>query len=244
MYKNHRGDLMIILNFNKKTLWTILILIIGLILIFSLLRFYKTDETFNMDIYYKGNVDKKVVAFACNVDWGNEYIEPMLKVFKDNNIKISFFVTGKWAEKNPEMLKIIFENGHEIGNHGYNHIDYDKLSYEQNTEEISKTHIIIKNVLNYESKLFAPPSGAYNDNTIRAAKDLDYDIIMWSIDTIDWRDDSYKDIIIKRVIDKIHNSAIVLMHPTEETLKALPEIILYLNNNGYKIGKVSDIIKP
>ena len=235
---------MIILNFNKKTLWTILILIIGLILIFSLLRFYKTDETFNMDIYYKGNVDKKVVAFACNVDWGNEYIEPMLKVFKDNNIKISFFVTGKWAEKNPEMLKIIFENGHEIGNHGYNHIDYDKLSYEQNTEEISKTHIIIKNVLNYESKLFAPPSGAYNDNTIRAAKDLDYDIIMWSIDTIDWRDDSYKDIIIKRVIDKIHNSAIVLMHPTEETLKALPEIILYLNNNGYKIGKVSDIIKP
>ena len=244
MYKNHRGDLMIILNFNKKTLWTILIFVIGLILIFSLLRFYKTDETFNMDIYYKGNVDKKVVAFACNVDWGNEYIEPMLKVFKDNNIKISFFVTGKWAEKNPEMLKIIFENGHEIGNHGYNHIDYDKLSYEQNTEEISKTHIIIKNVLNYESKLFAPPSGAYNDNTIRAAKDLDYDIIMWSIDTIDWRDDSYKDIIIKRVIDKIHNSAIVLMHPTEETLKALPEIILYLNNNGYKIGKVGDIIKP
>ncbi len=197
-----------------------------------------------MDIYYKGNVDKKVVAFACNVDWGNEYIEPMLKVFKDNNIKISFFVTGKWAEKNPEMLKIIFENGHEIGNHGYNHIDYDKLSYEQNTEEISKTHIIIKNVLNYESKLFAPPSGAYNDNTIRAAKDLDYDIIMWSIDTIDWRDDSYKDIIIKRVTDKIHNSAIVLMHPTEETLKALPEIILHLNNNGYKIGKVGDIIKP
>ncbi|NMA86560.1 MAG: polysaccharide deacetylase family protein [Tissierellia bacterium] len=233
---------MIILNFNKKVLWIILVFILGLILVFSLLRFYKTDETFNMDIYYKGNVDKKTVAFACNVDWGNEYIEPMLKLFEDNNIKISFFITGKWAEKNPELLKLIFKKGHEIGNHGYNHIDYDKLDYQRNFEEISKAHMIIKKVLNHESILFAPPSGAYNDNTIKAAKDLGYDIIMWSIDTIDWRNDSYKDIIIKRVMDKIHNSAIVLMHPTEETLKALPDIILQLNNSGYKIVRVSDII--
>lgn len=66
---------------------------------------------------------------------------------------------------------------------------------------------------------------------------------MWSIDTIDWRKDSTKDIIIRRVTEKIHKGAIVLMHPTEETVKALPEIINYIHKIGYKIGRISDIIK-
>ena len=233
-----------ILIMNKKTIFILLaILVIALILIFFISFYNKVDETFNMDIYYKGNVDEKTVAFACNVDWGNEYIEPMLEIFKDKDIKITFFVTGLWAEKYPELLKSIYEHGHEIGNHGYKHIDYDKLSYERNKEEIIKAHNIIHDVLGIESIYFAPPSGAYNDNTIKAAKDLNYDIIMWSIDTIDWREDSNKEKIIDRVTSKIDNSAIVLMHPTGETVKALPEIISYLYENGYKIGTISDVVK-
>lgn len=195
-----------------------------------------------MDIYYKGNIDNKTVAFACNIDWGNEYIEPMLKVFEDKNIKISFFVTGRWAEKNPEILKLIFAHGHEIGNHGYNHLDYDKLGFEENKKEIKRAHLAIKEILNIDSLYFAPPSGAYNDNTVKAAQELNYDIIMWSIDTIDWRHDSNKEVIKKRVLEKLHNSAIILMHPTEETLKALPELIGELKSKGYGIGRVSDII--
>jgi probable sporulation protein (polysaccharide deacetylase family) len=233
-----------ILIMNKKTIFILLaILVIALILIFFISFYNKVDETFNMDIYYKGNIDEKTVAFACNVDWGNEYIEPMLEIFKDKDIKITFFVTGLWAEKYPELLKSIYEHGHEIGNHGYKHIDYDKLSYERNKEEIIKAHNIIHDVLGIESIYFAPPSGAYNDNTIKAAKDLNYDIIMWSIDTIDWREDSNKEKIIDRVTSKIDNSAIVLMHPTGETVKALPEIISYLYENGYKIGTISDVVK-
>ena len=144
----------------------------------------------------------------------------MLEIFKKNDIKITYFVTGKWAEKNKDILKMIYNDKHEIGNHGYSHVDYNKLSYNENKEGIVKAHNIIKEVLDIDSKYFAPPSGAYNDNTVKAAKDLGYELIMWSIDTIDWRKDSTKDVIIKRVIPKIHNSAIVLMHPTEETVKA------------------------
>ncbi len=140
-------------------------------------------------------------------------------------------------------MKTIYDYGHEIGNHGYRHIDYDKLGYEKNKEEILKAHNILKDNLGVESSYFAPPSGAYNDNTIKAAKDLNYDIIMWSIDTIDWREDSNKEKIKERIISKIHNSAIVLMHPTEETVKALPEIITYLLDKGYRIGTIGDIVK-
>ncbi|WP_353095256.1 polysaccharide deacetylase family protein [Tissierella praeacuta] len=229
---------------NKKTLLTILIVLILLIVTFTILKVHsKTKETFNSDVYYQGNIDDKIVAFACNVDWGNEHIPNMLEIFKKNDIKITYFVTGKWAEKNAEILKMIYDDKHEIGNHGYSHIDYDKLSYDKNKEEIMKAHNIIKETLDIDSKYFAPPSGAYNDNTVNATKDLGYELIMWSVDTIDWRDDSTKDVIVKRVTSKIHNSAIVLMHPTEETVKALPEIINYLYQNGYKIGTISDVIK-
>ena len=229
---------------NKKTLLTIILALVLLILSLVVYVIYnKTEETFNSDVYYQGNVDDKVIAFACNVDWGNEFIQPMLDIFKDNDIKITYFVTGKWAEKNKDILKTIYEDKHEIGNHGYNHADYDKLSYDRNKEEIMKSHDIIKEVLNIDSKYFAPPSGAYNENTVKASKDLGYELILWSIDTIDWRKDSVKDIIVKRVTEKAHNSAIVLMHPTAETVKALPEIINYLYQNGYKIGTISNVIK-
>ena len=229
---------------SKKTLITFGIMLILLVTIFMVYRIYnRTETTFNQNVYYEGTLDEKVIAFACNIDWGNEYIPDMLDIFNDNKMKITFFPTGKWAEKNPDILKDIHKNGHEIGNHGYNHLDYDKLDYEKNKEEISKAHDIIKEILKVDPRYFAPPSGAFNDNTIKASNDLGYDLILWSIDTIDWRQDSVKNVIIDRVINNAHNSAIVLMHPKEETVKALPEIIHYLHGNGYKIGRISDVIK-
>lgn len=228
---------------SKKTIFTIVIVILLIVLSLFMWSIYNKSQTiFNEDVYYKGDIEDKVVAFACNVDWGNEEIPDMLDVFKEKDIKITYFVTGRWAEENPDILEKIHSDGHEIGNHGYRHIDYDELDYESNKSEIYKAHNIIKNILDIDSKYFAPPSGAFNDNTVRAAKDLNYKLIMWSIDTIDWREDSKKDLIFKRVTDKIHDSAIVLMHPKKETLKALPELIEYLCDNGYKVGKVSDVI--
>jgi len=229
---------------NKKTLYLLIITSLVVIIATVIISFYnRTKETFNMDVYYKGNVEDKIVAFACNVDWGNEYIKPMLDIFSNYDIKITYFVTGRWAKDNPELLKTIYNEGHEIGNHGYQHIDYDKLDYERNKEEILMAHDIIENILGIQPKFFAPPSGAYNENTVKAAKDLDYDVILWSVDTIDWKDDTNKELIVKRVKDKIHESAIVLMHPTKETVKALPEIISYLFDKGYKIGTIGDIVK-
>src|SRR5690554_3912729 len=161
-----------ILIVNKKVASILLLIILIIIVVGIYFSFYnRVDETFKMDIYYKGNVDDKVISFACNVDWGNEYIQPMLEIFSVNDINITFFVTGTWAKKNPELLKTMYEAGHQIGNHGYRHIDYDKLSYEGNREEILKAHNIIYDILGIEPEYFAPPSGAYNDNTLKAAKD-------------------------------------------------------------------------
>lgn len=233
-----------LLIINKKFLIVIIIMLILSIMTFVALSIYnRSESTFKSDPYYQGNVDTKTIAFACNIDWGNEHIPDMLDIFKENKINITYFPTGKWAEKNEKILMEISNNGHEVGNHGYSHIDYDKLDYEKNKEQIEKADNIINGILGKELKYFAPPSGAYNDNTIKAARDLGYEVILWSIDTIDWRQDSNKEVIIDRVVKKAHNSAIVLMHPTEETVKALPGIINYLYEKGYKIGTISDVIK-
>ena len=227
----------------KRVIYIFLIAVIVLISFLLLYNFYKVKETFNRDIYYKGKTQENIIAFTCNVDWGGEYIPDMLNILKENNTKITFFVTGKWAEKNPDLLKKMYYEGHEIGNHGYMHRDYGELSYELNKQEIQKCQEIINEILGESSMYFAPPSGSYNDNTIKACNELNYDIIMWSIDTIDWREDSSEEKIIERVLKKPENSSIVLMHPTERTVKALPKIIDSLKDKGFSIGNISDVLE-
>lgn len=232
-----------LLIFNKKVLYLILItLILATVLTIIIFNWGKTRNVFKEDIFYEGLTDEKIISFACNIDWGEEYIPEMLDIFEKNNIKITFFPTGKWSEKNGELLKEIYKKDHEIGNHGYSHLDYDKLNYDRNFEEIGNAHNIIKDIIGEGPAYFAPPSGAFNDYTLKAAKELGYKVIMWSVDTIDWREDSTKDLIVKRVVDKAHSSAIVLMHPTENTKNALTEIIKELTGMGYKIGNISDVL--
>ncbi|MDI3312365.1 MAG: polysaccharide deacetylase family protein, partial [Thermoanaerobacterium sp.] len=97
----------------KTTVILILTIIIAIILLGILIN--RSISTFNTnDPIYKGDTNDKKIAFACNVAWGNEYIPKMLEIFKANNIKITFFFEGQWAEKNPEIVKQIATEGHEI----------------------------------------------------------------------------------------------------------------------------------
>ena len=155
---------------------------------------------------YQGNSNKPVIAFECNVVWGTEYIAPMLDIFKENDIKITFFIGGEWAKDNEDLLRRMVAEGHEIGNHGYNHKHHSKLSLDENRKEILDTEKVIESITGIQTKLFAPPYGEYNDITIQAADSLGYRTIMWSIDTIDWRRDG-TDKIIQRVLKKPHNGA-------------------------------------
>ena len=195
----------------------------------------------NPDVLYFGDKNTNKVSFMVNVYWGNEYIDGMLEVFEKYDVKTTFFVGGSWAVKNPELLQKIYDSGHEIGNHGYFHRDQDKLSYDGNYEEIKVTHDTIKELIGVEMDLFAPPSGAFNQATLQAAKDLGYQTIMWSKDTIDWRDKD-AEIIYKRATD-VSGGSLVLAHPTEKTLEALPRILEYYKQNNLLACTVSENLK-
>ena len=190
-------------------------------------------------VYYSGNEDSNKISLMINVYWGTEYLDGMLEILDKYDVKTTFFVGGTWAVKESDMLEKIYESGHEIGNHGYSHKDQDKLSREQNQKEILMTHNIVQELLGFEMNLFAPPSGAYSKTTVEVASELGYQTIMWTRDTIDWRDKD-ADLIYSRAVKDAKGGDLVLMHPTEKTLEALERIILTLQEKGLKITTVSD----
>lgn len=192
-------------------------------------------------VIYHGDTREKKVAFACNVFWGEEFLPEMLRTLADNNVKITFFIGGTWAKQHPDHLCLISEQGHEIGNHSYNHPHPNTLSKQQNKEQILRTEALIQKITGVKTCLFAPPYGEFNQTVLVAAHELGYKTIMWSADTIDWQRPP-ADIIVRRVLKKLDNGAIILMHPTAPTAQALPELIRAIQQKGYTITTVSDVI--
>lgn len=202
-------------------------------------QFVRTT-TVGKSVYYCGNTGSNKVSLMVNVYWGTEYIEPMLEIFEKYQIKTTFFVGGVWVVKESEMLKKIYQAGHEIANHGYNHKEHKKLSMQNNLQEIQNTHEVVKSVLGIDMNLFAPPSGSFNQTTIDAAESLGYKTIMWTEgrDTIDWRDKD-SEVIYKRAIRNCKGGDFVLMHPTEATKNALERIVKKLIEDGFELCSIS-----
>lgn len=231
-----------ILVIRRRYLFIIMLVIVCLVIAGLILSINPHKGVFKEEVIYKGIKEDSIVAFLCNVDWGNEYIPDMLKILEDNSINITFSITGRWANENQDLVLEIDRYEHEIANHGYQHVDHDKLNYQDNYDAIKRANDVLEEITGQPPKYFGPPAGAYNEETVRAARDLGYSVIMWSVDTIDWRDDTTVELIIDRVTRDINSSDIVLMHPTENTVKALPEIIEFLFENDYRIGTINDIL--
>lgn len=191
---------------------------------------------------YRGHPDKPMVSFLINVAWGNEYIPSILATLKEHKVHATFFLEGRWAKENPELVKMIADGGHEIGNHSYSHPNMQTLKSEKIREEIIKTNEIIEATTGQKPKWFGPPSGAYRDETVEIAHSLGLRTIMWTVDTIDWQKPA-PDTIIKRVTSKVHPGAMILMHPTESTAQALESIIIEIKAKNLRIGTVSKLLE-
>jgi len=190
---------------------------------------------------YRGHPEKPMVAFIINVAWGNEYIPQMLDTLKKHRVKATFFLEGRWVKNHPDMAKMIVDAGHEVGNHSYSHPDLRTMSKEAIRAELEKTSSVIEATTGIKCKWFAPPSGSYREDVVKVAHELGMKTIMWSVDTIDWQKPS-PSVIVERVMSKIHPGAMVLMHPTESTSKALDTLIRSIKQRDYAISNVSTLL--
>ena len=228
----------------KKSLFKANIVIVAMFIALIAISFSNSRALYTQAdsrVIYAGNEQINNVCFMINVYQGNEYIEDLLDIFDLYNVKTTFFVGGSWAVKNVDLVKEIYARGHEIGNHGFYHKDQDTLDFDSNVQEIEMCHKVISENVGIEMTLFAPPSGAYNITTVDAAVSLNYKTIMWTHDTIDWRDQD-ADIIYKRATKDLSNGDLILMHPTKSTVEAMTNILSFAINNGYNPTTVTNCI--
>lgn len=193
-------------------------------------------------VIYKGSETGNKVALMFNVYWGTEYIEGILEILEKHDAKATFFIGKTWAEENPELLKEIYSKGHEIGNHGSNHKEHGRLGEEANKKEIVDCTNTISAILGVKTTLFAPPGGSYNKQTTTVAKELGMKTILWTHDTIDWRDQD-NELIFDRATSEVCSGDLVLMHPTKATSEVLERVILAINGKKLALDTVSNTIK-
>ncbi|MCR4402164.1 MAG: polysaccharide deacetylase family protein [Firmicutes bacterium] len=190
---------------------------------------------------YKAETDQKVMALAVNVAWGEEHLPAMLETLRALNVKATFFLDGEWAQKRPESVKLLAGEGHEIANHGARHAHVARMPESDIRDLILRNEELLERLGVKPSKLFAPPYGECNQTVTAAAASLGYTTIMWTVDTIDWNTSDPRK-VVERVVRKMTPGAIVLMHPTDVSNKALPELVETARKNGYQFATISELL--
>ena len=184
----------------------------------------------------------KLVALSFDAAWGNEDTQTLIDILEDYGVKTSFFVVGDWVDKYPDSVKALSEAGHEVMSHSSHHDHFSKLSSEEIQGDLKACNEKIAALTGVQSKLFRCPYGEYDDHVIRAVRSLGMEPIQWSVDSLDWKGLSEKE-ITQRVLHNVKSGSIVLFHnAAEHTPEALPEILSGLQAEGYTVVPVSQLL--
>ena len=226
----------------KYILTAAFVILAGFIAFPSVQAVYSASKR-KLPIYCVDTLDKKL-SITFDAAWGADDTDTLLRILADNAVKATFFLCGTWVDKYPEEVKKIHEAGHEIGNHSDTHPDGVKISAERNQLEILSVHKKVKNILGIDMNLYRPPFGSYNNTVIEAAKGLNYHVIQWDIDSLDWKEYGVRD-EIDRVLNHKHlgNGSIILFHnDAKYTPEALDSIIKGLKQKGFELVPVGELI--
>ena len=197
-----------------------------------------------------GNTNEKIVALTFD-DGPDEVFTPqILDILKKYNIKATFYVIGEKVQYNKKIIRREYEEGHEIGNHTYTHINVSKNSYNKIKKEIKDTQSAVKSVTGTYPKTFRPPYRAISKDMCEIIKSNNMNIVLWSyVDARDWSSPGVSS-IIKTIENGVQNGCIILLHdynkirnPKSQTIEALDKIIPDLLEKGYKFVTISELIE-
>lgn len=175
-----------------------------------------------------------------------QYTPLILDILKEYNVHATFFLIGENAERNPELVRRILREGHEIGNHTYLHKNLKEHTSGGIYEEIAMAEEAILRIADQRTKLLRPPGGLYDKQVCETAHRLDYDIILWTVDTFDWKHPAPEE-IIQTVESNVQCGDIILCHDfiggaPSPTPDAIRKIIPDLLKRGYEFVSVSELI--
>lgn len=177
----------------------------------------------------------------------SELTPEILDILDEHGIKATFFVIGQNAARHTDILREIYDRGHEIGNHSWSHKYLPKISKSSKKNEILKTEELLVDVLGKHTPIFRPPYGAVKAQDKQLIDSLGYRIVNWSVDTRDWAGTSGEQ-IMKYVKQQLKPGGIILMHNSGNTktvknmIKILPTMINWIEEQGYEFVTVTGIL--
>ncbi|WP_051569301.1 polysaccharide deacetylase family protein [Alkaliphilus transvaalensis] len=244
-----------VLIIKKKPLT--IILFISVLILLALIIWVKTDY-FEEVINYRyddsvvvrsGSEREKLIALTFDDGPHPRFTPEILDILYEYNAKATFFVLGKHVKLYPEVLQRLIDEGHEVGNHTFTHIDVTKSSYGKISKELDDTDNIIYSVIGVKPNIFRPPFGFLNNNTLHIVKERGHRIVLWTAnqDPRDWNSPT-ADSIANHIIRNVGNGNIILLHDyvpekNSQTVEALKIIIPELIKEGYRFVTISELLE-
>lgn len=225
------------------------IIILSTILIATLWIFKSIDvaSVANMDRkvpIYSVETSENKVAISFDAAWGNEKTSGILDILDKYGVKATFFLVNFWAEDYPHDVKEIDARGHEIGNHSASHPDLTDVETSEIKQELKATCDTVKSLTGKTTVLFRPPFGAYDNHVIEACESEGYKVIQWSVDSLDWKELTTEQ-IVERITRNVKAGDIILCHnDAEHVLEYLPLVLEKLQEQGFEVVPVGELIYP
>lgn len=189
----------------------------------------------------RGNPAVKAVALTFDDGPHPEFTPKLLAALDRCQVKATFFVVGKMAQKHPELVREERAAGHEIGNHTFHHVNIARLTGDRVTSEWEECEQAVKAITGERMKYCRPPGGRYDRESVTAAGELGLTTVLWTDNSADYLSRSERR-IERRVLARVSNGGIILMHDgVQQTIDALPQIIQDLRRRGYRFVTLSEM---
>ncbi|WP_053217584.1 polysaccharide deacetylase family sporulation protein PdaB [Virgibacillus senegalensis] len=191
----------------------------------------------------KGSDQDPNIALTFNISWGNEKVEPILEQLNKHGAKATFFLSGEWAERHPEIVDQIAEK-HEIGMLGYRYKSYLKQEKEQVRKDLIYAKEVFRKLGYPETRLLRTPSGHFDKEILKMAEELGFQVIQWNVNPHDWQNPGQQ-AIIDEVMKNTTNGDIILFHASDsvkQTPGALKTLLPGLKNKGFEYVTISELI--
>ncbi|MGM9988983.1 MAG: polysaccharide deacetylase family protein [Bacillaceae bacterium] len=196
-------------------------------------------------IFYKGSNTHKQIALTFEVEKGTSILASILHILEKEKIhNATFFLNGRWAEENPNLVAKILKNGHEIGTMGYTSQSYEGKTSEEIKEDLTKATTILKKLGVKSIQFVRPPQGYYDKTVIKAVTAEQYTIVHWSIQSMDTQNINAAK-ITENTTSNIENGDVISLHASDyslQTKKALPSILKIIKEKGYTQASISELI--
>lgn len=187
----------------------------------------------------------KVVYLTFDAGYENGHVAQVLDALRDEGVPGAFFILGHLAEANPDLVKRMADEGHLVCNHTFTHKCLAGASPEALAAELHRLEDTCRNCTGVEiDPYFRPPEGKFDLSMLRNARELGYKTVFWSFAYADWDNARQPDPAAskKKILDNIHNGAVLLLHPTSATNAAiLGDVIRELKAQGYRFGTLDEL---